>query len=146
MAAYFVQVAHVRLTQCLRTSGVERRAYVDKLRRALADVEATTRVPAMHAHTKLLKAALAWFSDESVMAERLLVEAESAARTFGLPWVSFAAARVRAHMLRAQGKLDAALDQARVAALHASQYGQKAQLRLITDELEQFSQSAGVIL
>ncbi|HTU62948.1 MAG TPA: hypothetical protein VMF89_31020, partial [Polyangiales bacterium] len=35
-AAYFVQVAHVRVTQCLRTHGDERRAYVTGLRAALA--------------------------------------------------------------------------------------------------------------
>jgi class 3 adenylate cyclase len=135
-AAYFVQVAHVRVTQCLRTNGSERRAYIDGLRKAICDVEATTRVPAMEAHADVLRAALAWFESDHATAERRLASAESLARSFGLPWVSFAAARLRAHMLRAQGKPDAALDQARVAALHAKQYGMKAQLQLISDELE----------
>jgi len=143
-AAYFVQVAHVRVTQCLRTHGDERRVYVAGLRAALADVEATTRLPAMRGHTEVLCAALAWFEGERAKAERRLASAESLARAHGLPWVSFAAARLRAHMLREQGKLDAALDQARVAALHAKQYGMKAQLQLITEELG--VQSDGVTL
>ncbi|HTU63831.1 MAG TPA: hypothetical protein VMF89_35445, partial [Polyangiales bacterium] len=109
---------------------------------ALADVEATTRLPAMRAHREVLRAALAWFDGERASAERRLTSAESLARTFGLPWVSFAAARVRAHMLREQGNLDAALDQARVAALHAKQYGMKAQLQLISEELGVQSEGA----
>lgn len=145
-AAYFVQVAHVRVTQCLRTHGEARRAYVAGLRSALADVEATTRFPAMHGHREVLRAALAWFEGEREHAERRLDSAESLARTFGLPWVSFAAARLRAHMLHEAGKLDAALDQARVAALHAKQYGMKAQLQLISEELELDAQSDGVTL
>ena len=143
-AAYFVQVAHVRVTQCLRTHGDQRRGYVAGLRAALADVEATTRLPAMQAHAEVLHAALAWFKSEREHAERRLDAADSLARTFGVPWVSFAAARLRAHMLREQGKLDAALDQARVAALHAKQYGMKAQLQLISEELG--VQSDGVTL
>lgn len=134
-AAYFVQVAHVRVTQCLRTRGLEQHTYIARLRGALADVEATTRLPAMHAHPEVLRAALAFFEGDRASAERRLANAESLARTFGLPWVSFAAARLRAHMLRAEGKHDAALDQARVAALHAEQYGMKAQLQLVREEL-----------
>jgi hypothetical protein len=49
-------------------------------------------------------------------------------------------------MLREEGKADAALDQARVAALHANQYGLKAQLQLIGEEFELGAQSAGLIL
>ena len=145
-AAYFVQVAHVRVTQCLRTHGEERRKYVAGLRRALLDVEATTRLPAMHAHPDVLRAALAWLEGDRAGAERRLASAEARARTFGLPWVSFAAARLRAHMLREEGKHEAALDQARVAALHAGQYGMKAQLQLVSDELGLDAQSDGVTL
>jgi class 3 adenylate cyclase len=148
MAAYFVQVAHVRVTQCLRTYGDERRVYMRQLRAAVADVKATTRAPAMHGHAKLLTAAVAWFDADRTLAEQSLVEAESLARSYGLPWVSFAAARLRAHMLRAQGNRQAALDQARVAALHAEQYGQRAQLALIREEFELGGQphSGGVTL
>jgi eukaryotic-like serine/threonine-protein kinase len=136
MSAYFVQVAHVRVTQCLRSRGSERCAYLAKLRVAVADVEATTRTPMMFGHTKSLQAAMAWLDGDALASERLSNEAEALARTHGLPWVSFAVARLRAHVLRDQGKLDAALDQARVAAVHASQYGLTAQLQLIREELE----------
>ena len=146
-AAYFVQVAHVRVTQCLRAGGEERRGYVAGLRSALADVEATSRLPVMRAHPDVLRAALAWFEGDRTTAEQRLASAESRARTFGLPWVSFAAARLRAHMLREHGKHEAALDQARVAALHARQYGMKAQLQLVSEELPELgTQSASVIL
>jgi ATP/maltotriose-dependent transcriptional regulator MalT len=109
---------------------------VEKLRRALVDVEASTRLPLMYAHTYVLQAALAYFTGHAQRSEQLLCAAEKLARDEGIPWVSYAAARLRAHMLRAEGKHDAALDQARVAALYARQHGQLGRLRFIRTEFE----------
>jgi ATP/maltotriose-dependent transcriptional regulator MalT len=89
----------------------------------------------MQGHRKLIEAAVAWLQGDTRRAQTRLTECEAAARTYGLPWVSCAAARVRAHMLREQGLHESALDEARVAALHARQHGQWDLLRLIEEEL-----------
>jgi class 3 adenylate cyclase/tetratricopeptide (TPR) repeat protein len=133
---FYVQVAHARVHQCLRASAEQRPHFVAKLRRALVDVKASTRLPLMYAHTHVLRAAEAYFSGGVARSEQLLCAAEKVARDEDIPWVSYAAARLRAHILRAQGKQEASLDQARVAALYARQHGQLGRLRFIRDEFE----------
>lgn len=131
---YYVHVAHARVGQCLRSAPSRWPALLPKLKRALQDLEAGARVPLIAAHLAVLRAAQAFFRNRYTEAETRLAEAERLAEEQRCLWVSFAAARVRAHMLRASGNEAAALDQARIAALWAEQSGQHSRLLLIREE------------
>ncbi|HET8938142.1 MAG TPA: ATP-binding protein [Polyangiales bacterium] len=131
---YYLHVAHARVQQCLRADPVRWPVLVPRLERALADLEAAERVPLVTAHARFVKAALCFFRNRQTEANQYLSEAERFAQQERCVWVSFAVARLRAHMLRANGNEAAARDQARIAALWAEQYGQHSRLLLIRDE------------
>jgi tetratricopeptide (TPR) repeat protein len=135
VSVFYLHVAHARVHQCLRASAADRPGYVEKLRRAIVDVDLSTHVPPQHAHANVLRAAQAHFDGRPEQSEKWLCEAEKLARAENVPWVSYAAARLRAHALRARGKHEPARDQARVAAMYARQHGQLARLRFLSDEL-----------
>jgi len=138
---YFVQVAHARIHQCLRAEPVRWPLLLPKVERALSDLEAGARVPAIAAHARVTRAAVHFFRGEHAQAERCLCAAERLAEEQRSAWVSYAVARIRAHMLRATGNDSAARDQARVAALWAEQYGQHSRLRFIREEFPSSAQA-----
>ena len=134
LVGFYLQVAHLRADQCLRASHAERSALLPGLSRALADLEACSRLPVIAAHAAVLRASYAWFCARESKSERLLSQAEALARRELAPWVSYAAARLRAHMLRAAGKHEAALEQAKLALFYAQKYGQHGRVRCICEE------------
>jgi signal transduction histidine kinase/ActR/RegA family two-component response regulator len=136
VAISYIQIAHARVHQCLRASAPERMGLLPKLGRALRDLQRARRVPVMAAHVQFTRAAYHFFRGDVRESENLLVEAERLAQDHGCVWVSFAVARLRAHMLRARGRDQAARDQAAAAELIARQYGQVFHLRCIRDEFE----------
>lgn len=131
---YYVHVAHARVQQCLRADPVRWPVLIPKLERALTDLEAAERLPLVSAHARVIRAALCFFRNKHAEAQQCLVEAERLAQQERCVWVSFAVARLRAHMLRAKGNEAAARDQARIAALWAEQYGQHSRALLIREE------------
>lgn len=141
---YYLHVAHARVHQCLHADPVRRSLFLPKLERALTDLEAAERVALVSAHARFLQAALLYFRGKRVEAEESLAEAERLAQQQRCVWVSFAVARLRAHILRAQGNEAAARDQARIAALWAEQYGQHSRLLLIREEFPIGPQAARV--
>ena len=143
IASYYLHVAHARVHQCLRAAPTQRATLMPKLQRAMADLEAATRIEGLGSHTEVVRAAYQWFCGSPEQAERSLVRAERLARQYSVPWVSYAVARLRAHMLRAAGQEADARDQARVAALWARNYAQVSRLRFIEQEFE-LSETLGV--
>jgi eukaryotic-like serine/threonine-protein kinase len=131
---YYLHVAHARVQQCLRADPVRWPVLLPKLERALSDLEAAERVPLVSAHARAIRAALYFFRNKHAEAQQCLSEAERLAQQERCVWVSFAVARLRAHMLRAKGNEAAARDQARIAALWAEQYGQHSRALLIREE------------
>jgi len=138
VALYYVHVAHARVHQCLRADAHERRLLLKRLGDALSDLDAAARNPnpLFKAHACVTRAAHLFFTNDESEAEQKLARAESLARETGCVWVSFAAARLRAHMLKARGKLAAARDEARIAAQIARRYGPRSRLRAICEEFE----------
>jgi signal transduction histidine kinase/CheY-like chemotaxis protein len=136
VVVYYVHVAHARVHQCLRATPADRSALLPKLKRALADLEAAVRIEALGSHSLVIRAAYHWFCGSGKDAETALVGAEALARQYGVVWVSYAAARLRAHMLRAAGDEEAARDQARIASLWAKNHAQLSRLRFIEEEFE----------
>jgi signal transduction histidine kinase/CheY-like chemotaxis protein len=134
VVVYYVHVAHARVDQCLCAAPDQLRKMLPRLKHALANLEAAVRVEAMRSHALVVRAAYVWLRGSTDELEASLVEAEKLARRYRAPWVSYAAARLRAHMLRAAGELDAAHDQAKLAALWARNYGQAMRLRTIDRE------------
>ena len=131
---YYVHVAHARVGQCLRAAPARWPAMLPKLKSALRDLEAGERVTLISAHVRVVRAALHFFRNQHAEAEACLAEAETLAQEQRCLWVSFAAARLRAHMYRFHGNEQAALDQARIAALWAEQSGQFSRLLRIREE------------
>ena len=136
VAPYYQHVAHARVHQCLRADPAARAALLPKLERACNDIEACSRLPSMTSHSLVIRAAQRWFAGDSAQAQELVARAERVAEQYGCVWASYAAARLRAHILRAEGKESAARDVARIAALWAQQYGQVSRLRFICEEFE----------
>ncbi len=134
VSEYYVCVANARIHQCLRTRPPERSRYLALLRRAVADVRASAKIPMLKAHRLVAEAFLAWFDGEERKATKLLVEAEAIANQQSSPWVLYNVARAHAHMLRASGKEEAARDQARVAELFARQHGAVTRARWVREE------------
>jgi tetratricopeptide (TPR) repeat protein len=135
VAVHYIHVAHARVQQCLNAAQALA-ASLAKLDRAVHCVSVTSCSVETAPHLHFLLAAQAWFRGSQGKARRHLDEAERVAEKLNCPWASCASARLRAHMLRAEGKLDSALDRARIAALLARQYAQNALLREISREFE----------
>ena len=136
VALYYLHVAHARMHQCLRALLPERRSLMQKLDEAIADLQPLTRAPVIAAHGNVMVACREFLRGDYAAAEMALLRAEQLARDLHCVWVSYAAARVRAHMWRARGQLPRAREQARVAAQLAREYGPPARLRAICEEFE----------
>ena len=134
LVEYYIVVAQARVHQCLRASPEERPVRVGSLRKAASDLRAAAKLPLLVAHANFVDASLAWFDGDHAKARRLLAKAETLAASETCPWVSWGVARVRAHMLRERGKLDAALDQARIAEVLARSHGAEPRARWVREE------------
>jgi signal transduction histidine kinase/ActR/RegA family two-component response regulator len=136
VALYYLHVAHARMHQCLRALLPERPALLQKLEDALADLEPLRKVPAIAAHGGVVSACRDFLRGDIALAEASLVQAEQLARELHCVWVSYATARLRAHMWKSRGQLPRAREQARVAAQLAREYGPPARLRAVCEEFE----------
>jgi len=136
VALYYLHVAHARMHQCLRALLPERRSLLKKLDDAIADLEPLTRAPVIAAHGNVMVACREFLRGDYAAAELSLLRAEQLARDLHCVWVTYAAARVRAHMWKARGQLPRAREQARIAAQLAREYGPPARLRAICEEFE----------
>ncbi|MBX3228077.1 MAG: protein kinase [Labilithrix sp.] len=133
---FYLAVAYARLHQCLHATEDVRPRSVRALAAAVADLRAGTRLPVVKAHAGAIEGALAWLSDKPAKAAKLLAEGEAIAIRENFPWVLYSVARVRAHILREDGKPAAARDQARVAATLAREHGAIARLHVIREEFD----------
>jgi signal transduction histidine kinase/CheY-like chemotaxis protein/tetratricopeptide (TPR) repeat protein len=134
LVEYYVAVAHARMHQCLRCSADERPARVAALRAAAADLRGASKNPLALSHSALADAYVVWFEGHPGKADGLLAKAESLARRETCPWVLWGVSRARAHMLREQGKPDAARDQAHIAEVLARENGAEPRARWVREE------------
>ncbi|HEX8790121.1 MAG TPA: ATP-binding protein, partial [Polyangiaceae bacterium] len=134
LGEYYIAVGHARVEQCLRATRDDRPARIAALSSAAADLRAAAKQPLPKAHGNYVDACLAWFEGRLAKAHRLLARAEILARRETCPWVLCGVARVRAHMLRDEGSLDAARDQARIAEALAREHGAEARAQLVRNE------------
>ncbi|MFO0739113.1 MAG: protein kinase [Labilithrix sp.] len=131
---FYVAVAHARIQQCFAAAPSDRKAAVVKLARVARSLRLAARIPALDAHALFVEACLAWFKGDVKGSTKVFAEAETLATTENLTWVIAAIARARAHILRSEGKLEAARDQARVAETLSREHGAIARARAIALE------------
>ncbi|HTQ47206.1 MAG TPA: ATP-binding protein [Polyangiaceae bacterium] len=134
LAEWYIGVGHARVEQYLRAARDDRPSRIAALVGAAADLRAAAKTPLYKAHSNYVDACLAWFEGRLPKANRLLARAEILARRETCPWVLWGVARVRAHMLRDEGNLDAARDQARIAETLAREHGAEARAQLVRSE------------
>jgi signal transduction histidine kinase len=134
VSEYYVGLAHARVHQCIRAPASERSKHVALLRKASADLRAIAKVPLLKAHRLVVEASLAWFENEERKAKKLLSDAEALANQQSSPWVLYGVARLRAHMLRAVAKEEAARDQALAAELFARKHGAVTRAQWVREE------------
>lgn len=130
---YFVAAVHVHIQRALRAPD-RRPEHARGLGKAAEQLRIAARMPVYRAHSLMADAYLAWFEGSPRKAERLFAKAEALAMRETCPWVLWGVARGRAHMLRDEGKLDAARDQARVAEALAREHGAEPRARWVREE------------
>jgi len=131
---YYLAIVHARMFQAFRSSALERDRHVGALRRATADFAVIAKLPVLRAHLLLAEGTLAWFEGNERKASKALGEAEALADEQSCTWVLYGVARARAHKLRAEGRGDAARDQARIAEMLATEHGAVHRARWVREE------------
>jgi signal transduction histidine kinase/ActR/RegA family two-component response regulator len=134
LGEFYVHLAHARIHQCLHASDADRPRRLRQLRKASADLRTAARVDVYRAHALLAEGYCCWFAGHPDSARHRLRQALELAETENTPWVVAAVARARAHMLRSEGRGDAAVDQARIAAILSREHGAAHRLRAIQEE------------
>jgi len=134
LAEYYIAVGHARVEQYLRATRDDRPSRIAALVGAAANLRSAAKTPLYKAHSNYIDACLAWFEGRLPKANRLLARAEILARRETCPWVLWGVARVRAHMLRDEGSLEAARDQARIAETLAREHGAEPRAQLVRNE------------
>ncbi len=130
----YVAVAHARMFQVLRTAADARKPRVDALRTATENLGIVAKMPLLQAHHLVARGCLAWLDGDARGAAKHLAGAERLADEQSCPWVLYEVERVRAHMLREEGRGDAARDHALVAETLATQHGAVQRARWIREE------------
>jgi GAF domain-containing protein len=136
LSEYYVHVAHGRVHQCLRGPAANLPGRLRDLRRALADLRAMARLPLVQAHVHAVEGYDHMFHGRPARARRALLRAKRLAEQETCPWVLYAAARAEAHLLRREGREEAARDKARVAALIAREHGTVHRVRHVVEEFD----------
>jgi signal transduction histidine kinase/CheY-like chemotaxis protein len=140
---YYIAVAHARVHQCLRSTEPYY-ARLLLLRRAARDLRAAARVPLVVAHAVVVEAYQYLFLDKPKKAEKLFDQAERLGKEHGAPWVLYAAARGRAHLLKRLGRLGAAREEALLAERIAREHGAVHRARWVREEFDLASPTEGL--
>jgi signal transduction histidine kinase/ActR/RegA family two-component response regulator len=131
---YYVCIAHLRARQCLAADAQSLPAWLRKLDRALADLRKAARIPLFRAHLLALEGWRALLAREDARVWARFRDAKVLGEQQTAPWVLYTTARGEAHLLRKEGREEAARDQARIAALLARSHGAVHRLRWIEEE------------
>jgi signal transduction histidine kinase/CheY-like chemotaxis protein len=131
---FYIHLAHARVHSILRARESERAGLVERLGATLRDLKVAARIPIIRAHALVADGYHAMFTSDHARAERLFGKAEILGRQESAPWILYSVHRGRAHLLRREGRGEAARDQARIAEALASEHGMAYRLRWIQEE------------
>ena len=145
LKGYFGHIAHARVHQCLRAPDGELSWRLPLAERAVRDF-ASLQVQALgKCHARVLQAHVHWFRGAREKAHVSLEASERLARELGCVWVLISAARLRAHMLMADGCNEAAHDQAAIALAIARRHGHECRAQWILEEFPQVLRSSSEV-
>lgn len=136
LVEFYIAVAHARVHQCLRARGPERSRIVPELRKVHTELQRAAKIPLLKAHAAVIEGYVSWFSRSGRAANRAFSRAEALGHQETCPWVLYAVARARAHVLRDEGNLVAALAQARLAEKLATDQGAQPRAEWIREEFD----------
>jgi signal transduction histidine kinase/predicted Ser/Thr protein kinase len=131
---YYITLAHARCAQCREASPELRRSRIAAFDRALADLRKAARVELFVAHLRLLEGERALLVGDEARARKCFALARRLGEEQTAPWVLSAVALAEARLLAAKGRVDAARDEARIAAMLASSHGAMPRARAIMGE------------
>lgn len=131
---YYLVVAYSRGDQCLQADSPQAPEALRRFEAALGDLRKAAKLRILKAHLKALDGLLAILKGDHPRARERLAQARELGDQETAPWVLFAVARYDAHLLRREGRLEAAVHRAKVAAMLAEEYGAQSRLRLIREE------------
>lgn len=132
LSEYFVAVGQGALHRALADGG--KPESVKRLAAAAKDLASARLFPLLESHLLLFRGAVEWFEGNARKARAHLGEAESLATEHTCPWVLYGVSALRAVMLRKEGRVAAARDQARAAELFAREHGAAFRARWIREE------------
>jgi diguanylate cyclase (GGDEF)-like protein len=133
---YFVYLAYGRLEQCRGATPEELPQRCQSARAAARQLRGVAVRPLLKAHHRVIKAALLEVSGKPEAALRELDRGRPVLWTVDAPLVSFEAARVRAHALRAMGVVREAEREAHSALSIALEYGWPHRARQVSAEFD----------
>jgi signal transduction histidine kinase/CheY-like chemotaxis protein len=145
VSAYYIVLAHARVDACYAGEDHARSAHVHALEAAASDLRRCARVDLILAHSLAIDAHLAYFKGDLGKAERSFEAANELGQREQAPWVLYAVSRGRAHLLRARGQSEAALEQARIAADLAEAHGAVHRLSRIQQEFALAQEQAALL-
>ena len=134
VSEYYVHVVHARVHAWIRSAPTEKGEAAQRLRAAFQDLRAAAKIPLLRAHVSVIQAYYLWSIGKRKKAAKAFLAAERSGRQQQSPWVLFAAARGRAHLLREEGNDDMARVAATVAAALARDSGHIHRLRWVREE------------
>ncbi len=146
VSEYYATLAHARVDACYSSGDVLGRGHVRALQEAANDLRLCARIDLIRAHALVVDGALAYFKGDTRKAERLFQAAQLAGEKEDAPWVLYAVARGRAHLLRAGGRLGPALTQARLAERLAEESGAVHRQRRVQSEFALAEPESGATL
>lgn len=132
-AGAYLFIAQARLHQFLASPADQHRQR--QLRAALTQLAIAARVQLLEAHHAAISGCLEALSGSVARSEELFGKASAMAHEENAPWVLYTVARGRAHRLKADGRLEAALDQARLAETLCERHGAVHRQRWIREEI-----------
>ncbi|HEX2731865.1 MAG TPA: response regulator [Polyangiaceae bacterium] len=136
VSEYYVHLSHAYVHRCLRATAEECKSYLPTLECAAKDLRASARLGLLRAHATVIEGYLAFFRGRYLRAERRFAHAAELASANKAPWVVYAVARGRAHLLRARGAWQGAAEQAGLAVQAAEAEGSVHLARWVREEFE----------
>jgi eukaryotic-like serine/threonine-protein kinase len=134
VVVYYVAIAQTRARQCMRAEDAALPGLLEKFDRALGDLRKAAGNPLLRGHLLALEGHRALLVDDHARAWERFRDAKALGERETAPWVLYTVARGEAHLLRREGREEAAIDQAKVAALLAREHGAVHRLRWIEEE------------
>jgi eukaryotic-like serine/threonine-protein kinase len=134
VVVYYIAIAHARARHAMHDDAAAHDERMAAFDRALGALRKAARIPLVRGHLLALEGIRAMLVGDHALARRRFQDARVLGEQEAAPWVLHTVARGEAQLLRREGHEEAALDQAKIAALLAREHGAVHRLRWIEEE------------